>query len=122
MSLDRDEIIRRQFAFFLERGFYYQYLYEKGGDSSCSYIYRFSKGRDYFDVRELSGGNELTLLVYVRGGYLFPDMKDKYKKEYRAFFFKHLLKRSTAHERRELLASVLIKEYESSPTFFGMEK
>lgn len=121
-DLERDREIKEQFAFFLERGFAYQYLYEKGGDSACSYIYRFTKGRDYFDVRELSGGDELSFVVYRAGTYAFPALKNKYKKQYRAFSFKHLFKRSTAKERRALLAEILQEEYETSPDFFGIKK
>lgn len=121
-DLQRDKEIKEQFSFFLERGFSYEYLYEKGGDSACSYIYRFTKGRDYFDVRELSGGEELSFVVSVRGMVSFPSLQYKYKKEYRAFAFKHLFKKSTATERRALLASVLVKEYENNPTFFGIAK
>ena len=121
-DLERDKEIKEQFSFFLERGFSYEYLYEKGGDSACSYIYRFTKGRDYFDVRELSGGEELTFVVSVRGMPSFPSLKYKFKKEYRAFAFKHLFKKSTARERREFLAKLLQKEYENSPTFFGIAK
>ena len=121
-DLQRDKEIKEQFSFFLERGFSYEYLYEKGGDSACSYIYRFTKGRDYFDVRELSGGEELSFVVSARGMVSFPSLQYKYKKEYRAFAFKHLFKKSTATERRALLASVLVKEYENNPTFFGIAK
>lgn len=121
-DLERDREIKEQFAFFLERGFTYQYLYEKGGDSACSYIYRFSKGRDFFDVRELSGGEELNFVVCLRGAYAFPYLKSKYKKQYRAFALKHIFKKSTAKERRAFLAELLQKEYESEPTFFGIQK
>ena len=121
-DLERDREIKGQFAFFLERGFAYQYLYEKGGDSACSYIYRFSKGRDFFDVREVSGGDELNFVVCLRGNYAFPSLRYKYKKEYRAFAFRHLFKKSTAAERRAFLAEILQKEYESAPTFFGIQK
>ena len=121
-DLERDKEIKEQFAFFLERGFAYQYLYEKGGDSACSYIYRFSKGRDFFDVRELSGGEELNFVVYTCGTYAFPYLKSKYKKDYRSFALKHIFKKSTAKERRELLANILQKEYDSEPTFFGIGK
>ena len=78
-DLERDKEIKEQFSFFLERGFSYEYLYEKGGDSACSYIYRFTKGRDYFDVRELSGGEELTFVVSVRGMPSFPSLKYKFR-------------------------------------------
>ena len=33
------------------------------------------KGRDYFDIRELSGGDELNLVVHVKGEVLFPSLK-----------------------------------------------
>ena len=121
-DLERDKEIKEQFAFFLEKGFAYQYLYEKGGDSACSYIYRFTKGRDFFDVRELSGGDELTFVVYRAGTYAFPYLKTKYKKQYRAFALKHIFKKSTAKERRALLAGILQMEYEKEATFFGIQK
>ena len=32
---------------FLDKGFVFEYSYQKGGDSSCVYIYRFQKGLPY---------------------------------------------------------------------------
>ena len=60
---------------FIERGFSFEYLYEKGGDSSCVYICRFRKGRDFFDWREVSGGDEINIVAYVGGEYRFPSLK-----------------------------------------------
>ena len=112
--------MKKDFAPFIEKGFSYEYTYEKGGDSSCAYIYRFRKGRDYFDIRELSGGDELNLVVHVKGEVLFPPMKSMYKKEYRAFFWKHFFKKSTREERRKFLAQLLIKHIEGKTDFFGI--
>ena len=40
-ELELEKQMKKDFAAFIERGFSYEYTYEKGGDSSCSYIYRF---------------------------------------------------------------------------------
>ncbi len=118
-ELEIEKQMKGLFAYFLERGFTYLYTYEKGGDSSCSYIYRFSRGRDFFDLRELSGGDELNFVVYVGGQYKFPSLKARYKKEFRAFKMKHLFKKPTKEEKRALFADVLIKEAQTGE-FFGI--
>ena len=112
--------LKTLFSWVLERGFSYEYTYEKGGDSSCSYIYRFKKGKDFFDLRELSGGEELTFVVYVNGQYRFPSLKARYKKEFRAFFWKHFFKKPTRAEKRTLFALVLKKQAETGD-FFGLD-
>ena len=40
-----EAVIEREFSFLLEAGFTYEYLYDKGSDSSCVYIYRLKQGR-----------------------------------------------------------------------------
>ena len=106
---------------FLEKGFVFEYTYQKGGDSSCVYIFRFKKGKDFFDLREVSGGNELNFVVYAKGAYAFPSLKTAYQKEHRDFFFKHLFKRASASERRAFITGLLNKELESGkPDFFGI--
>lgn len=112
--------MKEDYAIFLEKGFSYEYTYEKGGDSSCAYIYRFKKGRDYFDIRELSGGDELNLVVHAKGEVYFPSLKSMYKKEYRKFALKHLFKGSTREERRKFLAEILKKHIEDKTDFFGI--
>ncbi|MBQ4268949.1 MAG: hypothetical protein IJB97_04800 [Clostridia bacterium] len=107
------------FAYFLERGFSYLYTYEKGGDSSCSYIYRFAKGKDFFDLRELSGGDELNFVVFVGGQWKFPSLAARFKKEFRAFRWKHLFKKPTKEEKRAFFAELLIKQAQSGD-FFGL--
>ncbi len=104
----------------LEKGFDFEYLYEKGGDSSCSYICRFKKGRDYFDWRELSGGNEITFITFINGDYDFPSLKSRYPKEYRSFALKHLLKRASLDEKRKFTAKLLALEAQK-PDFFGIK-
>jgi hypothetical protein len=119
-ELELEKQMKKDFAPFLERGFSYEYTYEKGGDSSCSYIYRFRKGRDYFDIRELSGGDEINLVVHARGEVSFPSLKYLYKKEFKAFFWKHFLKKSTREERRKFMAELLVKHMEGKTDFFGI--
>ena len=86
------------------------------------YIGRFRKGKDFFDWREVSGGNEINFVVFVNGEYKFPSLKYLYKKEFRAFTFKHLLKRETMAEKRDFYADLLLKELQNKPDFFGIEK
>ena len=119
-ELEIEKEMKGLFAFFLERGFNYRYFYEKGGDSSCVYIYRFQKGKDFFDLREVSGGDELNFVVYAGGEYQFPSLKYLYKKEFAAFKRKHLFKKPTAAEKRALFAECLKKEGEKG-NFFGIE-
>ncbi|MFR1982784.1 MAG: hypothetical protein ACLS4Z_02915 [Christensenellaceae bacterium] len=49
-----EEIIGRELAFLSEAGFRYEYLYDKGSDSSCVYIYRLKKGD--FSICTVSAG------------------------------------------------------------------
>ncbi len=113
------ETIKNLLAPLLEKGFVFSYFHEKGGDSSCVYIGRFQKGKDFFDWREISGGDEINLVAYVKGAYRFPILKNLYKKEFRAFGIKHLFRRATLTEKRSFYAALLLKELEK-PDFFGI--
>ena len=117
------EQIKKLTAPFLEKGFVFSYFYQKGGDSSCVYICRFQKGKNYFDWRENSGGNEINIVVCVNGEYRFPSLKALYPKACRAFKIKHLFKRTTIETRRAFVAYLLKQELASeNPTFFGIDK
>ncbi|MBR2341330.1 MAG: hypothetical protein IKA72_02855 [Clostridia bacterium] len=111
--------MKSAFAYFMERGFSYRYFYEKGGDSSCAYIYRFQKGRDFFDLREVSGGNELNFVVFANGEYQFPSLKYLYKKQFRNFHLRHLFRAPTRQEKREFYAQILT-EHAKSGDFFNL--
>ncbi len=104
----------------LEKGFAFVYTYEKGGDSSCVYIGRFQKGRDFFDWREVSGGDDVNFVVFVNGEYKFPNIKLRYKKQMRGFAFKHLFKKASLAEKREFYAKLLLGEI-NAPDFFGIK-
>ena len=114
------ETIKNLLAPLLEKGFVFEYTHEKGGDSSCVYIGRFRKGRDFFDWREVSGGDDINLVVWVDGRYKFPSLKFLYKKEFRSFSLKHLFKKATLAEKRKFYADLLIHELQTKPTFFGI--
>lgn len=115
------QTIKQLTAPILEKGFTFEYFHEKGGDSSCVYICRYRKGRDFFDWREVSGGNEINLVVYVNGAYDFPSLKLKYPKEHRVFALKHLFKKATMDEKRRFFATLLNAELEKDKTnFFGI--
>lgn len=111
-----EQIKKLAAPFIEERGFSFKYFHEKGGDSSCVYICRFQKGKDFFDVRETSGSYELHLVVYAKGEYRFPKFKRK-------FTFKSLFQKRTIDDERAFLISELEKEWQSSsPEFFGIKK
>ena len=115
------EKIKSLTAPLLEKGFSFSYFYQKGGDSSCVYICRYQKGRDFFDWREVSGANEIHIVAFVNGEYRFPSLRLLYKKEYRMFTVKHLFKKATMDEWREFTATLLNAELSSGkPDFFGI--
>ena len=114
------ETIKSLTAPFFEKGYSFEYTYQKGGDSSCVYVYRYRKGKDYFDWRETSGTYEIHLVVCVDGVFAFPDLDKKYKKESRAFAWKHLFRPATIEEKREFFASLLCKEL-TSDGFYGIK-
>ena len=120
-ELQIEKEMKAAFAAFIEQGFSYRYFYEKGGDSSCVYIYRFQKGKDFFDLREVSGGEELNFVVYAGGSYQFPLLKRLFPKEFAAFRRKHFFRKATKQERRALFAELLNKRLaECSKDFFGI--
>ncbi len=113
------ETVKKLLAPLLARGFAFEYFNEKGGDSSCVYISRFRKGKDFFDWREVSGSEQINLVVFVDGQYKFPNLKGLYKKEMRGFALKHLFKKATFAEKRAFHAKLLLRELEK-PDFFGI--
>jgi hypothetical protein len=118
-ELEIEKEMKTAFAFFLENGFSYRYFYEKGGDSSCVYIYRFQKGRDFFDLREVSGGDELNFVVFSNGEYQFPSLKYLYKKQFRVFNVKHFFSKPTKQEKRAFFAELLTEKAKTGD-FFGI--
>ena len=112
--------MKAAFAAFLANGFTYRYFYEKGGDSSCVYIYRFQKGKDFFDLREVSGGNELNFVVYSRGGYQFPLLNRLYPKDFSLFRRKHFFRKANKQEKRAFFAELLNKRLREGGDFFGI--
>ncbi len=114
------ETIKSLTAPFLEKGFSFEYTYQKGGDSSCVYVYRFKKGADCFEWRETSGAYEIHLVVRVNGEFRFPDLYKKYPKQKRAFALKHFFRAATVDEKRAFFASLLRLELGNSSEFFGI--
>ena len=115
-----EEEIARELGFVLRAGFVYEYTYDKGSDSSCVYIYRFRRGRDFFDLRSVSGGNEGTFVLYVNGQYVFPNLAMRHKKAFRAFRWKHLFKPATKAELWAF-AGMLLQEEAKSGDMFGLK-
>ena len=92
----------------MEKGFSFEYFYQKGGDSSCVYICRYKKGRDFLDWREVSGGDEINIVVSLNGEYRFPSLKTLFPKQYKAFKRKHIFKKASLAERRAFVAECLL--------------
>lgn len=112
------EQIKQMTQPFTEQGFVFQSLYEKGGDSSCVYICRYKKGRDFFDWREVSGSNEIHFVVYANGVYDFPTLKKIAPRAYRAFRLKHLFRSANMTEMRRFAADILVQELKSGKSYF----
>ena len=112
------EDIKNQLSPFLEKGFTFEYFYEKGGDSSCVYVCRFRKGREYWDWRETSGEMEVHFMTYVRDEYRFPEVKQLFPQQRRLFAVKHILKKATFDEYRRFVADLLKEELAKSTTDF----
>ena len=119
-QLEMAEEIQNLMKPFFEKGFSFRYFYEKGGDSSCVYICRFQKGKDYFDWREVSGAQEIHIVGFVKGEYKFPSLKSFSKQKYRKFSFKSFFKTPTLSEYRQFVADLLISELEKG-NFLGIE-
>ena len=119
-ELQIEKEMKAAFAAFIECGFSYRYFYEKGGDSSCVYIYRFQKGKDFFDLREVSGGDELNFVVYQDGRYQFPLLKRLFPKEWAQFSRRHFFRKASAQEKRAFFAVLLNKHLAENDTFFGI--
>lgn len=116
------EEIARLCAPFLEKGFTFEYFHQKGGDSSCVYVYRFKKGKNFFDWRETSGKYEIHLVVSINGEYRFPNLEKRHKKLTRKWKWKHLFKRAEISEKRKFFAVLLEEELNANPTdFFGIQ-
>ncbi|MBQ7924203.1 MAG: hypothetical protein IJ329_02740 [Clostridia bacterium] len=105
----------------LEKGFSFEYFYQKGGDSSCVYICRYKKGRDFLDWREVSGGDEINIVVSVNGEYAFPSLKTLFPQRYKAFKRKHFFRKASVAERRAFVAECLLEELNTRPDFFGIK-
>ena len=115
------ENIKELTAPILAKGFSFEYFYQKGGDSSCVYICRYKKGRDFLDWREVSGGDEINIVVSLNGEYRFPSLKTLFPKQYKAFKRKHIFKKASLAERRAFVAECLLEELNTKPDFFGIK-
>ncbi len=115
------EEVKRLTAPFLEKGFAFEYTYQKGGDSSCVYVYRFKKGKNYFDWRETSGAYEIHLVVCVNGEYRFPNIEKEFPRVTRAFRCKHLFRRASVEEKRAFFAELLLEKLKNGERdFYGI--
>ncbi|MBO5526312.1 MAG: hypothetical protein J5993_06135 [Clostridia bacterium] len=114
-----ENLITDELSLFLEKGFSYESTYDKSTDTSCVYIHRFKRGTETCEIRTVTGGKSMKLVVYASGTYRFPDLFKKYKREYRAFRLSHLIKKASEEEMWRFFLS-LIKRECASGCFFGI--
>lgn len=100
-------------------GFIYEYGYTKVSDSSCVYVHAFKKGRDRFELRAVSGSNEINAVAFVGGEYRFPDLKRKYEKLWKKAKRKRTFRRMRACDTWDFIAEAL-EEEAASGAFFGI--
>ena len=106
----------------IDQGCIFDYFYEKGGDSSCVYICRFKRGKDYFDWREVSGSDDINFVTCIKGEFGFPKLNSLYPKEFRRFWWKHFFRKPTMDEKRAFFASLLLREFaKDNKQFFGLK-
>lgn len=120
MTIQSAETVKNFMQPFLEKGFTFEYFHQKGGDSSCVYIYRFKKGKNFFDWRETSGTNELHFVVCHNGEYAFPSLEKRQPQAFRTLKWR-LFKKPTMDEKRAAFADALKAELAlSNENFFGI--
>ena len=78
------EQIKKRTLPFIEAGFAFEYFHQKGGDSSCVYICRYKKGKDYSKNRKdlETYYNVGKLLIDAQGGEERAKYGDRLIKEY----------------------------------------
>lgn len=116
------ETIKNAMQPFLDKGFFFEYFYEKAENGEPVYICRFKKGKDSVDWRESEDGKQIEIWIYAKDMLLILNMKGLSPKLHRKFFWKHLFKKATVDERREFFAKLLVLELQSGkPDFFGIK-
>ena len=104
----------------LEKGFFFEYFYEKDSGGVPTYICRFKKGKQYLDWRESESGKEIEIAIQTKGETAVLNLKKRYPKEHRKFWWKHLFRRATPNEKRAFVAELLLSELQNSH-FFGIK-
>ena len=108
---------------FLDKGFFFEYFYEKGENGEPVYICRFKKGKSSLDWRESEDGSQIAFWVKTKEKTTVLNLKERFPKQHRRFFWKHFFRKATIDERRIFLAKLLVLELESeNHDFFGIEK
>ena len=120
MTIQSAETVKNLMQAFLQKGFTFEYFHQKGGDSSCVYVYRFKKGKSFFDWRETSGTNELHFVVCRDGEYLFPVLEKRQPQAFRTLKWR-IFKKPTMDEKRAAFAAALNAELAAADNvFFGI--
>ncbi len=117
------ETIKNAMQPFLDKGFFFEYFYERKENGESVYVCRFKKGKESLDWRESEDGKQIELWVRLQKEIVVLNLKGRFPKQHRRFFWKHLFRRATVDQRRAFLASLLVLELESDKTdFFGIKK
>lgn len=103
----------------IEKGFFFEYFYEKENGVPV-YICRFKKGKEYLDWRETESGKEIKIAVCAKGETKGVNLKERYPKQHRRFFWKHLFRKVKPNEKRAFVAELLLSEL-TNVDFFGIK-
>ena len=116
------KVIKDGMNAFLEKGFLFEYFYERNEAGNPIYICRFKKGKEYIDWQETEDGEEIAICVRASEKTSILDLKALYPKAFRNHFWNTLFRKPTVNERRSFIASLLVEEFKSeSPDFFGIK-
>ena len=117
------KVIKDGMNAFLEKGFLFEYFYERNEAGTPIYVCRFKKGKAYIDWQETEDGEEIVICVRAGENTSVLDLKALYPKAFRNHFWNTLFRKPTVNERRSLIAELLVEEFKSEkPDFFGIKK
>lgn len=115
-----ENLIKAELDVFLQGGFTYEFTYDKSTDTSCVYIHRFKRGSEVVEIRTVTSGKNIKLVINRGGSYQFPNLTARYQKEANAFKFSHIFKKATEEEQWKFFLSLMKKECEKGE-FFGIK-
>lgn len=115
-----EQLVKKELEILPMAGFVYESAYDKSTDTSCVYIHRFKRGGESVEIRTVTGGKKMSLVIYSGGEYRFPDLFKLYKKETASFRLSHLIHKASEEELWRFFLSLMKKECEKG-SLFGID-